>query len=148
MRAKMNSPGRVLRAIDGDTLLCHMMCPCCRVTSEQRVRLARIDAPELRGRDRAAAESAKRWLSDRLKGQHVLLSVTRQWPDKYGRVLAEVIHLGQNISNELMRAGHATPYTRPQPAGEVDLEAIDGIINRDLDAARAPIVTEGGMIII
>lgn len=107
MQARLLSEGRVLRAIDGDTLLCRIICPCCKVESEQRVRLARIDAPELRGPEHTAAALAKRYLAAQVAQGRAQFAVRRAWPDRYGRVIAEVIVDGRNMSDAMLEAGLA-----------------------------------------
>jgi len=158
MKARMLSEAKCLRVIDGDTILVDMRCPCCQVWSQQRVRLARIDAPELNGPRRHEAETARAWLRDQIHGKPIQLGVSRAWPDRYGRVLAEVMIDGRNMSNELIQAGLARPYNtdrvpqrereplctpRPTPYGLPPLaDAEDGEtwparLNVHLDAVKA-----------
>lgn len=80
---------------------------------ETSVRLAGIDAPELRGRCEAEKQAA-RVARDRL---NALLSQARRIElhdialDKYGgRVLARVVADGQDMAAALVGEGHARPY--------------------------------------
>lgn len=114
MRARLLSDGQCLRVIDGDTILAMMMCPCCNVQSKQRIRLARIDAPELKGPDRAAAERSKAILAAACQGAALKLGVNRSWPDKYGRVIAEVIVNGVNMSDMMLAYGAAQKWRDPE----------------------------------
>lgn len=87
-----------------------MTCPCCKIISEQRVRLADIDAEELNGSHTAAAQAAKQYLAGIIEGKAIELQVVRAWPDKYGRVLARVYYRGEDIGIRMMAAGHAKVY--------------------------------------
>lgn len=110
MQARLLSLAECIRVIDGDTILARLTCPCCKITSEQRVRIARIDAPELKGPHRAAALAAKRHLAAAIEGKTISVAVRKAWPDRYGRVIAEV-YLGSICMAEYMiSAGHASYY--------------------------------------
>lgn len=121
MRLRVLSEATVIRAVDGDTLLCRVVCPCCRVQSEQRVRIMGIDAPELTGGLAHMGEMAKAYLQQRLGGKVIALAIARTWPDKYGRILADVQIDGKRLSQELIKAGFAMPWdgkasTKPFPS--------------------------------
>ena len=78
---------------------------------EFSVRLSRIDAPELRSADsseKVAARLARDFLARHVLDRCVTLSCCRK--EKYGRVLAEVVCRGVNMSDALVAAGHAVPY--------------------------------------
>lgn len=70
----------------------------------------RIDAPELRGMLAHLGEMARAYVQERTAGRTVQVAVTRTWPDKYGRVLGEVIIDGVNLSDELVTRGFAQPW--------------------------------------
>ena len=102
----------VIRVIDGDTIVVRVH-PWLGLFIESRVRLARIDAPELRGRSSSETTLAGR-AKDRL-GQ-LLASGTAHIdhvrPDKYGgRVRAHVLDSsGVDVGAVLIAAGLARPY--------------------------------------
>ena len=108
-------PAQVLSVIDGDTIEVRAVIWLGQVVST-RVRLAGIDAPELRGkcaRERALAERARAYLLARLEGgerAQVRLRDIRY--GKYaGRVLARVeTAAGEDLGRGLMAAGLARPY--------------------------------------
>lgn len=87
--------------VDGDTIHC----------GEQRVRLAGLDAPELRARCEEEARLAQA-ATERLRGLvegGVTLHQTGQ--DRYGRVLAVVRNRrGEDVAEVLIRDGLARPY--------------------------------------
>jgi endonuclease YncB( thermonuclease family) len=105
-------PARVLAVIDGDTLVARV-----RIwlgqSLEVRVRLAGIDAPELRGRcprEAALAVAARDFLIRRTGGGEVSISQVRL--GKYaGRVIARVADAkGADLSQALRSAGLARAY--------------------------------------
>ena len=112
-------PAEVISVIDGDTIEVRALIWLGQVVST-RVRLAGIDAPELRGkcaRERALAERARAYLLARLGGR--LEDGDRAWVrlrdiryGKYaGRVLARVETAGgEDLGRRLMAAGLARPY--------------------------------------
>ncbi|HEY4942042.1 MAG TPA: thermonuclease family protein [Rhizomicrobium sp.] len=77
-----------------------------------RVRIAGIDAPELRARcdvERQRAEAARNYLSKRIAGGEVKLSAVRY--DKYGgRVDASVVDARGDVGEAMIRAGLARLY--------------------------------------
>lgn len=107
---------------DGDTITVRAwIWP--RQSVETGVRLAGIDAPELRGRCEAEKQAARN-ARDRL---HALLAQARRIElhdielDKYGgRVLARVIADGQDMAAALVGEGHARPYAGDTRAGWCD----------------------------
>ncbi len=108
-------PAQVLSVIDGDTIEVRAVIWLGQVVST-RVRLAGIDAPELRGkcaRERALAERARAYLLARLEGGE--LAQVRLRDIRYGkyagRVLARVeTAAGEDLGRGLMAAGLARPY--------------------------------------
>jgi len=73
----------------------------------EKLRLARIDGPEVRGKTRAAGLSARDWLRARILVQAVTLHTVQDKAGKYGRYLAEILVDGSNVNDELVETGHA-----------------------------------------
>ena len=88
---------------DGDT---------CTTTTGERVRLACIDTPELRGK-RAKPVPAKA-ARDHLRGLVVgkKVGVRRITEDRYGRTVAELSLGTTNVQQEMVVRGHAEIYWR------------------------------------
>ena len=88
---------------DGDT---------CTTTTGEKVRLACIDTPELRGRnsDPDPAKAARDYLRSRLKGKAI--TIRRIDTDRYGRTVAELFADGANVQEQLVASGHAEIYRR------------------------------------
>ena len=105
-------PAQVVRVIDGDTLDVRA-----RIWLGQevsiRVRLAGIDAPELRGRcdgEKRLAEEAKAYLRAMVGEGSVTLSEVR-YGKFAGRVMAQVSNAaGEDLSQALVAAGLARDY--------------------------------------
>jgi len=105
-------PAELVRVVDGDTVLVSA-----RIWLGQRVtvsvRLAGIDAPEMRGRcdaERANAHRARDFLVRRLKGGGIALADI-QYGKYAGRVVARLLDRdGADLGAALLEAGLARPY--------------------------------------
>ncbi len=74
----------------------------------ESVRLAFVNAPEIRGDEREEGLKSKAWLESVLPvGQEILLH-TVKWSGKYGRYIAEIYLLDETkINDELVKQGFA-----------------------------------------
>ncbi len=88
---------------DGDT---------CTTIKGEKIRLACIDTPELRGSraDPVPAKAAKDYLNSLVAGQEVY--IRRITKDRYGRTVAELSKGRMNIQKRLVGKGYATIYQR------------------------------------
>ena len=86
---------------DGDT---------CTSSSGERIRLACIDTPELRGKkaDPIPAKAARDYLRALVVGRDV--GIKRITTDRYDRTVAELFVSGSNVQQQLVAAGHAEIY--------------------------------------
>lgn len=74
-----------------------------------KVRMAGIDAPE---KDTPEGIEAKAYLTELIEGAFVRLQIDQSNPTgKYFRLIATVWRYGENINEEMVRAGHAVPFT-------------------------------------
>ena len=77
----------------------------------EKIRLSRINAPEIRGANRKAGLASRDFLLELILGREVLLQTIRDKRGKYGRYLGEiVVKLGRrnvNANEALVQAGHA-----------------------------------------
>ena len=94
---------------DGDT---------CRTTTGERIRLACINTPELKGRmaEPVPATAARDYLRSLVEGRKV--GIRRITTDRLGRTVAELFVDGMNVGQDLVRSGHADVYwryTKPCP---------------------------------
>ena len=88
---------------DGDT---------CTSTSGEKIHLACIDTPELKGNraDPIPAKAARDYLNDLVAGEKV--SIRRITKDRYGRTVAEISKEDVNIQQRLVEKGFARIYKR------------------------------------
>lgn len=91
----------IKRCYDGDT---------CTTTAGEKIRLACIDTPELRGRnaDPIPAKAARDYLRRFLQGKTITLE--RITTDRYGRTVGELFANGVNVQQQMVRSGHAEIY--------------------------------------
>ena len=88
---------------DGDT---------CTSSTGEKIRLACIDTPELRGKraEPVTAKAARDYLRELVVGRQV--TVRRITTDRYGRTVAELFVNGSNVQQQLVASGHASIYWR------------------------------------
>ena len=88
---------------DGDT---------CTTTTGERVRLACIDTPELRGKraEPSPAKAARDHLRNLVVGKKV--EIRRITEDRYGRTVGELFLGEMNVQLEMVATGHAEIYWR------------------------------------
>ena len=88
---------------DGDT---------CTYSEGEKIRLACIDTPEIRGKRAKPNEAiaAKNFLNEKIKGKKV--SIRRVTEDKYGRTVGELSFNGENLQELLVKEGHAEIYKK------------------------------------
>ena len=88
---------------DGDT---------CRTSSGERIRLACIDAPELRGKmaDPVRGKAARDYLRSLVTKR--IVGIRRINTDRYGRTVAELFVDEDNVQQLLVAAGHAEIYRK------------------------------------
>jgi len=77
----------------------------------EKIRLARIDAPELRGSERERGLQSRDYLRGLIDGQKILLQTVKDRRGKYGRYLGEIWleEGGQwiNVNDRLVEKGYA-----------------------------------------
>jgi endonuclease YncB( thermonuclease family) len=94
--------GRVVRVIDGDTLVVLDA-----AKAQQKIRLQGIDAPE---RGQAFGTKSKEHLSDLVAGQVVVVEYSDL--DRYQRILGKVLLDGEDINLEQVSSGMAWHYKK------------------------------------
>ena len=88
---------------DGDT---------CTTTDGEKIRLACIDTPELKGKraDPIPAKKARNFLNNLLINEEV--SIRRITKDRYGRTVAELFYGNINIQKLLVDKGYGQIYKK------------------------------------
>ncbi len=94
---------KVVKVTDGDTI---------RVTWEERdfnfpIRFAELAAPEL---DEAGGIESQSWLESMILDEEVEIIPTKMRVEKWGRLLANVIFLGLDVSRQSIENGHAVSW--------------------------------------
>ena len=84
----------------------------CTSSDGEKIRLACIDTPELKGKRAKPNEAiaAKNFLNEMIKGEKV--SIRRVTEDKYGRTVGELSFNGENLQQLLVKEGHAEIYKK------------------------------------
>lgn len=106
---------RIVKVIDADTIDIDVDLGF-HLTRRERVRVANIDAWELRGSEREAGLKAKKYVELALPVGFPVLVKTQKWSGKYGRYIAEIwfesLELGAlvDLGAQLIKEGHAEPY--------------------------------------
>ena len=98
---------KVVSVYDGDTvtLLIDVGFSCFR---KEKVRLLRINAPELKNESRPAGLAARDYLRDLLPaGTACVVTTLKDKQEKYGRYLAEIHTSAGNINDLMAHSGHA-----------------------------------------
>lgn len=102
-------PARVLSVYDGDTIRAQIELGLGVVLSNEQLRLHGIDAPEVRGDERAEGLVVRDWLHGQVQGADVTLATHGR--DKFGRILVTVYLGSRNINEEMLAAGLVGEYT-------------------------------------
>lgn len=99
------------KVIDGDTLDVVFKLPF-DIRANKRIRLARVDAPEMRTKNqeqKAKALACRNYVQVRLDKAKEIKIVTHK-AGKFGRYLADIFVDGTNLNSELIEKGYATKY--------------------------------------
>ena len=102
------------RIVDADTLDLNISLGF-GVHKKERIRLARVDAWEVRGDERIQGTKAKEFVEDILHAvNEVTITTMKDKKGKYGRYIAEVLipyeGSNKNLGDLLIEKGHATEY--------------------------------------
>jgi len=101
-KANLNTV-KIKNCYDGDT---------CTTESGEKIRLACIDAPEIRGKnaDPLKAKASKKFINNLLSNKKV--KIKRIDTDRYGRTVAEIFVEGANIQKLMVQNGFAKIYRK------------------------------------
>ena len=81
----------VISAYDGDTITVDIDLGLGIWARGQKIRLARINTPELRGEEREKGLIARNYVRERLVGKQIVLRTDKDRTGKYGRWVGEVL---------------------------------------------------------
>jgi len=102
---------RVTEVYDGDTCTVEIDLGLSTWIRGEKIRLNRINAPEMRGADKPNGEKARDFLRSLVLNNEVLLQTIKDTREKYGRYLGELWLVADgkplNVNDELVAKGHA-----------------------------------------
>lgn len=75
---------------DGDTIYVNIDLGLSTWIHNEKLRLARINAPEIKGKERAKGLKSKNYLQDLILNKKVIIQTIKDRKEKYGRYLAEI----------------------------------------------------------
>ena len=100
----------VRKVYDGDTITVDVDLGFDVVLKNQKIRLSRINAPEIRGTHRHEGLKSRDALRSRIANKWVLIKTKKDKKGKYGRWLADIFLDKENINDWLMTEGFASEY--------------------------------------
>ncbi|MFQ5604368.1 MAG: thermonuclease family protein [bacterium] len=103
---------RVINVYDGDTVRADIDLGLSVWVNNEKLRLARINAPELRGEEREAGLAARDFLRSQVLDKEIIVETLKDRKGKYGRYLAELWVKGEdgeylNVNDLMVQKGHA-----------------------------------------
>jgi micrococcal nuclease len=93
---------RIVAVYDGDTVTAEIDLGFNTVRAREILRLYGIDAPEVRGPERARGIVSRDALRGWIEGKEVTIRTVRDQREKYGRYLATIVLEGENINEKLI----------------------------------------------
>ncbi len=105
---------KIYKIYDGDTITVELDLGF-GVHKKEKLRLANIDAPEIRGKSRPEGLKSKDWLVEQLlvsKNSDIplIIKTNKDRKGKYGRYIAEIFINDISINEKMITEGFATRY--------------------------------------
>jgi micrococcal nuclease len=100
----------ITEVYDGDTVTADVDLGFNTWRRDEKLRLYGIDAPEVRGDERANGLVSRDALRKRVLGRELIVCTIKDETGKYGRYLAELYLGGDNINDWMIAEGYAQPY--------------------------------------
>lgn len=88
---------------DGDTITADIDLGFHAWMHNEKLRLSRINTPEVRGVEKERGLVSRDWLRKRINGKQIIIKTSKDKKGKYGRYLVEVFLDGVNINDELVK---------------------------------------------
>lgn len=98
----------VTEVYDGDTVTTDIDLGLNVSLEDQKIRLADIDAPEMKGEEKLEGIISRDWLRRQILNQEIVLEAFER--GKYGRIIGTIWKDGANINEELVARGLAESY--------------------------------------
>jgi micrococcal nuclease len=106
-----NYKAKVVSVYDGDTCTVDIDLGLRTWVHDEKLRLFRINAPELTGVQKPAGLAARDFLRSLIDGKEIHIQTIKDRQEKYGRYLAEIfVQQGEtwlNVNDEMVKNGHA-----------------------------------------
>jgi len=113
---------KVVSVYDGDTCTVDIDLGLHTWIREEKIRLARINAPEIRGEEREQGILSRDYLRALILNRDIILNTIKDEKEKYGRYLGEIwvkdnndVYI--NVNDKMVAEGHAD-YHDYSPSGE------------------------------
>ena len=100
----------VKKVYDGDTVTVDIDLGFNVMLHKQKIRLLRINAPEVRGQEREVGLKSRDALRQKIDGKWIRLKTQKDKKGKYGRWLGEVWLDDECVNDWLIREGFAEEY--------------------------------------
>ena len=97
----------IVSVYDGDTVTADIDLGFRVWIRDEKLRLSRINTPEVRGVQRPEGLISRDWLRDMILGKEVIIKTIKDKKGKYGRYIVEIYFDGQNINDLLVENGLA-----------------------------------------
>ena len=98
---------KIVSVYDGDTVTADIDLGFRVWIRDEKLRLSRINTPEVRGVQRPDGLISRDWLRDMILGKEVIIKTLKDKKGKYGRYIVEIYFDGQNINDLLVENGLA-----------------------------------------
>jgi micrococcal nuclease len=85
-----NYRANVISVYDGDTITVDIDLGMGVWIRKQKIRLASINAPEVRGKEKEEGIKSREWLRDKILGKEIVLETIKDKKGKYGRWLGNI----------------------------------------------------------
>jgi micrococcal nuclease len=100
----------VRKVYDGDTVTVDIDLGFDVVLKAQKIRLVRINAPEVRGEQRTEGLKSRDALRDKIGNKWVKIKTEKDKKGKFGRWLGEIWLEDECVNDWLLKEGHAEEY--------------------------------------
>lgn len=109
-----------IRVYDGDTFFINIGCDFSLVCENMPIRVAGIDTPELRGKEKAKGLLVRDYVKAVL-GDAKIIELKNLKRGKYFRIVADVYVDGKSLAELLLKEGYAVPYDGGRNNGEISM---------------------------
>ena len=100
----------VTKVYDGDTITVDIDYGMDIWRKDVKLRLARIDTPEVRGSEKLYGLRVRDYVKDLILNKYITIKTIKDKTGKYGRYIAEVYIGEMNLNNNLLELGMAVEY--------------------------------------